>query len=240
MGKQFLDLSGLNQVWTRINNLFQRKLVSGTNIKTINGNNLLGNGNITTPNTTYNKATTSNDGLLPKLSGNTGQYLNGSGNWTTPPNTTYNKATSSTLGLVKIGATGLGDKQYPIQLDSQGRMFVSVPWVDTTGGGDYLPLSGGTLTGALNIDFGNNDIISFKKDGANPSFVISRYTEERTDNLFEVNFQRNYAILTLGIYDYNLNEIKFDTSKDDQSCIMFNASPYAEAITGDELNDILV
>lgn len=204
MGKQFLDLSGLNQVWTRINNLFQRKLVSGTNIKTINGNNLLGNGNITTP------------------------------------NTTYNKATSSTLGLVKIGATGLGDKQYPIQLDSQGRMFVSVPWVDTTGGGDYLPLSGGTLTGALNIDFGNNDIISFKKDGANPSFVISRYTEERTDNLFEVNFQRNYAILTLGIYDYNLNEIKFDTSKDDQSCIMFNASPYAEAITDDELNDILV
>ena len=92
MSKQFLDLTGLNHVWQQINNLFQRKLVSGINIKTINNQSLVGNGNITTP------------------------------------DTTYEQATADVLGLVKIGATGLTDKNYAVQLDSQGRMFVNVPW----------------------------------------------------------------------------------------------------------------
>ena len=46
MAKQFLDLTGLNHVWQQINNLFQRKLVSGTNIKTINNQSLVGSGNL--------------------------------------------------------------------------------------------------------------------------------------------------------------------------------------------------
>jgi hypothetical protein len=51
----------------------------------------------------------------------------------TPPttNTTYSQATSSTLGLVKIGATGLAAKNYAVQLNSSGQMYVSVPWTDT-------------------------------------------------------------------------------------------------------------
>lgn len=51
----------------------------------------------------------------------------------TPPttNTTYSQATSSTLGLVKIGATGLASKNYAVQLNSSGQMYVSVPWTDT-------------------------------------------------------------------------------------------------------------
>lgn len=51
----------------------------------------------------------------------------------TPPttNTTYSQATSSTLGLVKIGATGLAAKNYAVQLNSSGQMYVAVPWVDT-------------------------------------------------------------------------------------------------------------
>ena len=44
---------------------------------------------------------------------------------------TYEQATSTTLGLVKIGATGLGTKQYAVQLNSSGQMFVAVPWTDT-------------------------------------------------------------------------------------------------------------
>lgn len=52
----------------------------------------------------------------------------------TPPttNTTYSQATSSTLGLVKIGATGLAAKNYAVQLNSSGQMYVAVPWTDTS------------------------------------------------------------------------------------------------------------
>lgn len=52
----------------------------------------------------------------------------------TPPttNTTYSQATSSTLGLVKIGATGLASKNYAVQLNSSGQMYVAVPWTDTS------------------------------------------------------------------------------------------------------------
>nr|DAP93380.1 MAG TPA: chromosome segregation protein [Crassvirales sp.] len=51
----------------------------------------------------------------------------------TPPttNTTYSQATSSTLGLVKVGATGLASKNYAVQLNSSGQMYVAVPWTDT-------------------------------------------------------------------------------------------------------------
>ena len=49
----------------------------------------------------------------------------------TPPtsNTTYSQATSSTLGLVKIGYAENG-KNYPVELNSSGQMFVNVPWTD--------------------------------------------------------------------------------------------------------------
>lgn len=40
------------------------------------------------------------------------------------------QATSTTLGGVKIGYT-TADKNYAVQLDSNGKMFVNVPWTDT-------------------------------------------------------------------------------------------------------------
>ena len=43
---------------------------------------------------------------------------------------TYNQATSTTLGLVKIGYPESG-KNYPVELNSSGQMFVNVPWTDT-------------------------------------------------------------------------------------------------------------
>lgn len=50
----------------------------------------------------------------------------------TPPttNTTYAQATSSALGLVKIGYAKSG-KNYPVELNSSGQMYVNVPWSDT-------------------------------------------------------------------------------------------------------------
>lgn len=40
------------------------------------------------------------------------------------------QATSTTLGGVKIGYT-TASKNYAVQLDSNGKMFVNVPWTDT-------------------------------------------------------------------------------------------------------------
>jgi hypothetical protein len=44
-------------------------------------------------------------------------------------NTTYSQATANTLGLVKIGYSASG-KNYAVQLDSNGKMYVNVPWTD--------------------------------------------------------------------------------------------------------------
>ena len=46
MSKQYLDKSGLSYLWSKLKGYFQQKLVSGTNIKTINNQSLLGSGNI--------------------------------------------------------------------------------------------------------------------------------------------------------------------------------------------------
>lgn len=43
---KFLDSTGLHTLWTKIKDTFQEKLVSGTTIKTVNGNSLLGSGDI--------------------------------------------------------------------------------------------------------------------------------------------------------------------------------------------------
>lgn len=45
--------------------------------------------------------------------------------------TTYSAATSTVLGLVKVGYTESG-KNYPVELDADNKMFVNVPWTDTT------------------------------------------------------------------------------------------------------------
>lgn len=47
MAKEYLDKAGLTYLWSKLKDYFQVKLVSGTNIKTINNNSLLGSGNIT-------------------------------------------------------------------------------------------------------------------------------------------------------------------------------------------------
>ena len=66
---------------------------------------------------------------------------------------TYEQATSTTLGLVKIGATGLGTKQYAVQLNSSGQMFVAVPWTDTDTNTTYSAGTGLSLSGTtFNLD----------------------------------------------------------------------------------------
>lgn len=95
-------------------------------------------------------------GLVPApAAGAQGKYLRGDGTWQTPPNTTYAKANTSTLGLVMIGYAE-NDKNYPVELDGSGKMFVNVPWTDTNttygvvgaNGSTGLVKNGSTVTNA--------------------------------------------------------------------------------------------
>lgn len=91
----------------------------------------------TPPNTTYSNmggATSSaagSAGLVPApVAGKQTSFLRGDGTWVVPTNTTYAKANTTTLGLVMIGYSENG-KNYPVELDSSGKMYVNVPWTDT-------------------------------------------------------------------------------------------------------------
>ena len=116
----------------------------------------------TPPNTTYSNmggATSSaagSAGLVPApAAGKQASFLRGDGTWVVPTNTTYAKANTSTLGLVMIGYAENG-KNYPVELDSSGRMYVNVPWTDTNttygvvgaNGSTGLVKNGSTVTSA--------------------------------------------------------------------------------------------
>lgn len=116
----------------------------------------------TPPNTTYSNmggATSSaagSAGLVPApTAGKQASFLRGDGTWVVPTNTTYAKANTTTLGLVMIGYTENG-KNYPVELDSSGKMYVNVPWTDTNttygvvgaNGSTGLVKNGSTVTNA--------------------------------------------------------------------------------------------
>lgn len=116
----------------------------------------------TPPNTTYNNmggATSSaagTSGLVPApAAGKQASFLRGDGTWVVPTNTTYAKANTSTLGLVMIGYAENG-KNYPVELDGSGKMYVNVPWTDTNttygvvgaNGSTGLVKNGSTVTSA--------------------------------------------------------------------------------------------
>lgn len=116
----------------------------------------------TPPNTTYSDmggATSSaagSAGLVPApAAGKQASFLRGDGTWVVPANTTYAKANTTTLGLVMIGYAENG-KNYPVELDGSGKMFVNVPWTDTNtmygvvgaNGSTGLVKNGSTVTSA--------------------------------------------------------------------------------------------
>lgn len=116
----------------------------------------------TPPNTTYSNmggATSSaagSAGLVPApAAGKQASFLRGDGTWVIPTNTTYAKANTTTLGLVMIGYAENG-KNYPVELDSSGKMYVNVPWTDTNttygvvgaNGSTGLIKNGSTVTSA--------------------------------------------------------------------------------------------
>lgn len=173
-----LDSSGnayVNVPWTDNNTTYNEATADTLGLVKIgyasNGKNyavLLANGKMyvnvpwTDSNTTYTNmgaasaSAAGKAGLVPApAAGAQGKYLRGDGTWQTPPNTTYAKANTSTLGLVMIGYAENG-KNYPVELDGSGKMFVNVPWTDTNttygvvgaNGSTGLVKNGSTVTNA--------------------------------------------------------------------------------------------
>lgn len=116
----------------------------------------------TDTNTTYSNmgaatsSTAGKAGLVPApVAGEQASFLRGDGTWVVPTNTTYAKANTSTLGLVMIGYAENG-KNYPVELDGSGKMYVNVPWTDTNttygvvgaNGSTGLVKNGSTVTSA--------------------------------------------------------------------------------------------
>ena len=68
----------------------------------------------------------------------------------TDTNTTYTTATSSTLGLVKSSTTGTAsNRDYNVQVNSDGTMKVNVPWTDTNTTYSVFGKSGSTASTGL-------------------------------------------------------------------------------------------
>lgn len=82
-------------------------------------------------------------------------------------NTTYSQATSSTLGLVKIGY-GENGKNYPVELNGSGQMYVNVPWTDnntTYTAGTNLTLKGNKFSVKVGSTNAGNRVVGTTKDG---------------------------------------------------------------------------
>ena len=101
-------------------------------------------------------------------------------------------ATSTALGGVKIGYAENG-KNYPVELNGSGQMYVNVPWTDTVIS-NYLPLSGGTLTGSLTIP-SNNKLTVYQVDFGNAYL----YTDSNASFMGRTGFS------TAGYHYFNFN-----------------------------------
>lgn len=134
-------------------------------------------------NTTYGVVSTTADGLAPKRDGSTTKFLRADGTWATPPdtNTTYSQATSSALGLVKIGYSASG-KNYAVQLDSNGKMYVNVPWTDNN-------TTYSNMTGATSSADGKAGLVPAPASGKQTSFL-------RGDGTWVVPTNTTYSNMT--------------------------------------------
>lgn len=81
-------------------------------------------------------------------------------------------ATDTTLGLVKIGyKPSVNDKNYPVQLNSNGQMYVNVPWTDNNTSYDIVTKSTNGLVPAFDaadgiIDSDSNDWVLTNNSGS--------------------------------------------------------------------------
>lgn len=133
----------------------QDTLVSGTNIKTINGNSILGSGDLTI------------SGGGGSISVATYSTLGGIKPWcSTTGASTYNGTNSYTTSPAINSATTTSGRFYPICTDKNGRAYVNVPWTNTTYSNIAVMSSGGSSNG----------------DGSSASYLYSILTNNSSTN----------------------------------------------------------
>lgn len=122
--------------------------------------------------------------------------------------TTYDIASSTTAGLVKIGYTENG-KNYPVELDSNNKMFVNVPWTDSNHDSGYgkITISNGTSTAASTTNASltadtHEAGITFK--GANEWVVVKGLNGPTSGNDL-VEWSHKLSSLTAGNYGPTAN-----------------------------------
>jgi hypothetical protein len=194
-------------------------------------------------NTTYSVATSSTDGLTPKADASAGTISSQADQWVLTRNgtavdwyklpanafnnSTYSNATTSTAGLVKVSSVNssavtvnsestTSGRYYPIELNSDGKAIVNVPWTDgaKTSNQNYItsnenrPLLMGT--GAA-TDTQNYQAQSYKNSQlyANPSTGII------TANAFSGKFRPNYYTIAPSQYEDALGQIVFYVTQSD-------------------------
>ena len=84
-------------------------------------------------------------------------------------NTTYSKATSTALGLIKIGYAESG-KNYPVELDTNGKAYVNVPWVDTDTN-TWRPIDTTPTSGATTESISSSWAYNFINGSAKANFI---------------------------------------------------------------------
>lgn len=132
--------------------------------------------------------------------GNAGATVDLDGRYSTT-DTVYSQATSTTLGIVKIGFSESG-KNYPVELNSSGQMFVNVPWVDTdTNVDNYVD--------SLSFNTGNG-ILTAGRTGALSDLTVdldgrylTSYTE--TDTLDSVTTRGNTTTNDITVNDITVS-----------------------------------
>lgn len=130
--------------WTNTNYYPTRKYDTGLQITNTSDSTNYATGNIYVPiMTAATSSAAGTTGLVPAPgAGKQTYFLRGDGTWVIPTNTTYSAATTTALGLIKIaakrtttptlttGGTTTG-KYYGVELDTNNKAFVHVPWTDT-------------------------------------------------------------------------------------------------------------
>src|SRR5690606_12998960 len=125
-------------------NAKQNVLVSGTNIKTINGQSILGSGNIVTPNTTYtatNGISISGSNVISPVYGTTaGTIAQGNDNRINNGQTAYSWGNHATQGYYKNNDVNIPTLGGDYRVFPQGGTTENFDWNAITGRGFYKNL----------------------------------------------------------------------------------------------------
>ena len=173
---KLISLSGLSRVLGAIRQLFdkkQDKLSSGTNIKTVNGQSILGSGNITI---------TTNQGTITGISVNgTSIATSGSANIPAASTSTYGVArlsSSTTSTSTTEAATPSAVKAaYDLAGSKQDKL---------TSGTNIKTINGNAVLGSGNIDVvGKIDLIDTNEslDDVNVSYATTAYVDNKFANI---------------------------------------------------------